>query len=187
MPFSCPIRSLPFVSYCFPFLFFHSIGCYYGAGVFGLMGCYSLSPSRALPIFFNIAITITNISTFLFILAVFCTLYKCHVGALLPFEIGEINTSLYYLEFRLYLYSFRNNSFAQSKNLINFSWQSINFFSPCDTPQIIFIRMHYNSKQGTSKIIKFYCIEQQLSSKHWGEKFCRGSILLKHCASLNEC
>ena len=31
-------RSL-FVSPCFPFLFFHSMGWYCGAGVFGLMGC----------------------------------------------------------------------------------------------------------------------------------------------------
>ena len=28
-----------FVSYCYPFLFFHSIGWYCGAGDFGLMGC----------------------------------------------------------------------------------------------------------------------------------------------------
>ena len=28
-----------FVSYCFPFLFFYSMGWYCGAGVFGLIGC----------------------------------------------------------------------------------------------------------------------------------------------------
>ena len=28
-----------FVSSCFPFLFFHSMGWYCGAGVFGLIGC----------------------------------------------------------------------------------------------------------------------------------------------------
>ena len=27
------------VSYCFPFIFFHSMGWYCGAGVFGLIGC----------------------------------------------------------------------------------------------------------------------------------------------------
>ena len=36
----------------FPFFFFLSIGWYCGAGIFGLIGCISLSPSLALPIFF---------------------------------------------------------------------------------------------------------------------------------------
>ena len=40
---------LPF----FPFLFFRSIGFYCGAGVFGLIGCISLSLSLALPTFFH--------------------------------------------------------------------------------------------------------------------------------------
>ena len=37
----------------FPFLFFLSIGWYCGAGVFGLIGCISLSLNLALPTFFN--------------------------------------------------------------------------------------------------------------------------------------
>ena len=37
----------------FPFLFFLSIGRYCVAGVFGLIGCISLSLSLALPTFFN--------------------------------------------------------------------------------------------------------------------------------------
>ena len=37
----------------FPFLFFLSIGWYCGAGVFGLIGCISISPSLALLTFFN--------------------------------------------------------------------------------------------------------------------------------------
>ena len=41
-------RSL-FVSYCFHFLFFHSMGWCCRAGVFGLIGCALLSPSLALP------------------------------------------------------------------------------------------------------------------------------------------
>ena len=41
------------VSYCFPFIFFHAIGWYCGAGAFGLIRCYSLSPYLALPTFFN--------------------------------------------------------------------------------------------------------------------------------------
>ena len=45
-------RSL-FVSCCFPFLFFHSMGWCCGIGVFGLIGCWSLSPSLALPTFYN--------------------------------------------------------------------------------------------------------------------------------------
>ena len=36
-----------------PFLFLLSIGWYCGAGVFGLIGCRSLSPSLALPTSFN--------------------------------------------------------------------------------------------------------------------------------------
>ena len=39
MPFCWPSSSLPFVSYCFHFLFCYSIGCYCGAGVFELIGC----------------------------------------------------------------------------------------------------------------------------------------------------
>ena len=52
--------SVPFIlfdpflsSTVFPFLFFLFIGLYCGAVVFGLMGCKSLSPSRALPTSFN--------------------------------------------------------------------------------------------------------------------------------------
>ena len=37
----------------FPFLFFLSIGWYCGAGVFGLIGCISLSLNLSLPTFFN--------------------------------------------------------------------------------------------------------------------------------------
>ena len=37
----------------FPFLFFLSVGWYCGAGVFGLIGCISLSLSLALQTFFN--------------------------------------------------------------------------------------------------------------------------------------
>ena len=37
----------------FPFLFFLSIGWYCGAGVSGLIGCISLSPSLALLLFVN--------------------------------------------------------------------------------------------------------------------------------------
>ena len=37
----------------FPFFFFHSMGWYCGAGVFRPIGCLSLSPSLALPTFFN--------------------------------------------------------------------------------------------------------------------------------------
>ena len=44
----------PFLSSTiFPFLFFLSIGWYCGAGVFGLIGCRSLSPNLALPTSFN--------------------------------------------------------------------------------------------------------------------------------------
>ena len=53
MPFiDLPARSL-LVFYCFPILFFHSMGWYCGARVFGLTGCQSLSPSLALPTFLN--------------------------------------------------------------------------------------------------------------------------------------
>ena len=49
---SCSIPTMVF--YYFPFLFFLSIGWYCGAGVFGLIGCISLSLSRALPtLFYN--------------------------------------------------------------------------------------------------------------------------------------
>ena len=41
------------LSTLFPFLFFLSIGWYYGAGGFGLIGYTSLSLSLALPTFFN--------------------------------------------------------------------------------------------------------------------------------------
>ena len=37
----------------FNFLFFLSIGCYFGARVFRLIGCKSLSPSLALPTSYN--------------------------------------------------------------------------------------------------------------------------------------
>ena len=46
----CPYYSLLLF---FPFLFFLSIGWYFLAGVFGLIGCPSLSLSVARPIFFN--------------------------------------------------------------------------------------------------------------------------------------
>ena len=39
MLFYWPSCSLPFVSCCFPFLFFHSMDWYCEAGVFGLIGC----------------------------------------------------------------------------------------------------------------------------------------------------
>ena len=39
--------------YWFPFLFFHSIGWYWGLWVFGLIGCQSLSPSLVVPTFLN--------------------------------------------------------------------------------------------------------------------------------------
>ena len=45
--------SLLLSSTLFPCLFFLSIGWYYRAGVFGLIGCLSLSLSLALPTFFN--------------------------------------------------------------------------------------------------------------------------------------
>ena len=45
--------SLLLSSTIFPFLFIQSIGWYCGAGVFGLIGCLSLSLSHALSIFFN--------------------------------------------------------------------------------------------------------------------------------------
>ena len=50
---SCSISTIVF--YSFPFLFFLSIDWYCGAGVFGLIGCISLSLSLnlAMPTFFN--------------------------------------------------------------------------------------------------------------------------------------
>ena len=42
-----------FVSSCFAFLFFHSMGRYCEVGVFGLIVCQSLSPGLAVPTFFN--------------------------------------------------------------------------------------------------------------------------------------
>ena len=42
-----------FVSRCFPIINLHSMGWYCGAGVFGLIGCYSHSPILALQTFFN--------------------------------------------------------------------------------------------------------------------------------------
>ena len=45
--------SLPFVFYCFLFCFFLSIGWYCGPGLIGPKGYKSLSPSFALPTFFN--------------------------------------------------------------------------------------------------------------------------------------
>ena len=47
----CSIPSIIFFS--FSLLFFLSIGWYWGAGVFGLIGCISLSLSLALPTFFK--------------------------------------------------------------------------------------------------------------------------------------
>ena len=49
----CPKPIKTIVFYSFPFLFFLSISWYCGAGVFGLIGCTSLSLSLALPTFFN--------------------------------------------------------------------------------------------------------------------------------------
>ena len=49
---SCSIPTILY-STIFPFLFFLSAGWYSGAWVFGLIGCISLSPSRALPTCFN--------------------------------------------------------------------------------------------------------------------------------------
>ena len=43
----------PYFSYCFPFLFSLSTSWYCGAGVFGLIGCYSLSPNLTLPTFLD--------------------------------------------------------------------------------------------------------------------------------------
>ena len=51
MPFYWPSCSLPF-SLLLISLFFHSMGWYCGAGVFGLIGCQSLSPGLALPAIF---------------------------------------------------------------------------------------------------------------------------------------
>ena len=45
---------IPFVFYCFPFLFFHSLGWYCGAAVFGLIGRLALSPCFGYSTFFNI-------------------------------------------------------------------------------------------------------------------------------------
>ena len=54
MPFYFPCWWLPFCLPLFSFSqFYDSIGWYFKAGVFGLIGCYSLSPSLALTIFFN--------------------------------------------------------------------------------------------------------------------------------------
>ena len=46
-------NSFHFVFYCFPFLFIFSLAWYCGTGLFGQMGCQSLSPSPALPTFFK--------------------------------------------------------------------------------------------------------------------------------------
>ena len=49
-----PKRLYPFLSFTiFPFLFLLSNGWYFEAGVFGLAGCRSLSPSLSLPTSFN--------------------------------------------------------------------------------------------------------------------------------------
>ena len=53
MPSYCPSCSLPFCPNCFPFIFFYSMGWYCGAGVFGLIGRQSHSPSLSLPTFSN--------------------------------------------------------------------------------------------------------------------------------------
>ena len=45
--------SIPIIVFYFSFLFLLSIGRYCGAGVFGLIGCISLSFSLALPTIFN--------------------------------------------------------------------------------------------------------------------------------------
>ena len=53
MPFYWPSCSLPFCLLLTHFLFFHSMGWYCGAGIIRLIGCQSLSPTLALPTFFN--------------------------------------------------------------------------------------------------------------------------------------
>ena len=54
MLFYWPYLLYRYYSLCyFPFLFFLSISCYCGAGVFGLIGCISLSLSIAMPTSFN--------------------------------------------------------------------------------------------------------------------------------------
>ena len=52
-------RSL-FVFYCFPVLFWFSIGWYCGALVFGMIGCKSLSPSLALQTFSTVILILFN-------------------------------------------------------------------------------------------------------------------------------
>ena len=52
--------SLLYSSTIFPFLFFLSIGWYCGPGIFGLIGCSSLSLSLALSTSFNNNIEIIN-------------------------------------------------------------------------------------------------------------------------------
>ena len=53
MSFYWPSCSLTFCLLLFSLLFFHSVGWCCGVGVSGLIGCQSLSPSLALPAFFN--------------------------------------------------------------------------------------------------------------------------------------
>ena len=48
---ACSIPTMVF--YPLSFLFLLSLGWYCGAGIFGLIGCISLSPSLALPTFFH--------------------------------------------------------------------------------------------------------------------------------------
>ena len=62
----------------FPFFFFLSIGWYCGAGVFGLIGCISPSPSLALPTLFNNNNNelVTSLCTLLKFVQNFQTFYK---------------------------------------------------------------------------------------------------------------
>ena len=70
---TCSILS----STIFPFLFFLSIGGYYGAGVFGLIGCRSLSGSLALPTSFNNNNNHDNSNNNNNNLIQFCMMYDC--------------------------------------------------------------------------------------------------------------
>ena len=67
------------VFYSFPSLFFLSIGWYCGAGVFGLIGCISLSLNIALPTFFN------N-NNFSLVLSFFCPLSQLPDSSYLPYN-----------------------------------------------------------------------------------------------------
>ena len=82
----------------FPFLFFLSIGWYCGAGVFGLIGCISLSPSLALLTFFN------NNNYYYYIFITYKIQYSCAVNDLLKLciPVGIVRSKYIFYEFRLY-------------------------------------------------------------------------------------